>query len=156
MADYAAMMESGQTSLDEFDESAGNVEENEKTKYLVASAAQALRDGEALGANVLIVDPPRKGLEEQVLQELCKPINRNQPYVESASALWLEDEATINWANDVRTLIYVSCGFDALAKDAEALLFSSSSSGWRLKSATGYILFPGSDHVETVCIFERE
>lgn len=123
-----------------------------KTSFMVASAASALRAGQALGANVLIVDPPRKGLEDAVLDELCKPFNPNQPYVESASLLSMDDNR-VNWANDVRTLIYVSCGFDALAKDTERLL--TSRSGWELESATGYILFPGSDHVETVCIFQR-
>ena len=121
-----------------------------KTSYLVASAAQALRSGQALGANVMIVDPPRRGLEEEVLEELCKPFNPNQPYVESASLLSIPDDK-IHWANDVRTLIYVSCGFDALARDSEQLL----KRGWELEKATGYVLFPGSDHVETVAIFQR-
>ena len=121
-----------------------------KTSYSVASAAQALRAGQALGANVMIVDPPRRGLEESVLDELCKPFNPNQPYVESASLLSIPDDK-VHWTNDVRTLIYVSCGFEALARDSEQLL----KRGWELESATGYILFPGSDHVETVAIFQR-
>jgi tRNA/tmRNA/rRNA uracil-C5-methylase (TrmA/RlmC/RlmD family) len=158
LADYAEMIDSGQMPYNQDNDN------NEKTRYLVASATQALHAGEALGANVLIVDPPRKGLEEGVLEELCKPINRQQPYVESSTSLWMDDDddekRSINWTNDVRTLIYVSCGFDALASDTEKLLFSSSGGGgggggWRLKSATGYILFPGSNHVETVCVFER-
>ena len=32
----------------------------------------------------------------------------------------------------------------------------SSRGGWTLESATGYILFPGSNHVETLAIFKRE
>ena len=125
-----------------------------RTQYMVASAADALlRSGQALGANVLVVDPPRKGLEEEVLNELCKPFDPSQPYVESSSLLSIPD-AKINWANDVNTLIYVSCGFDPLARDSEKLL--NSRGGWLLKSATGYVLFPGSDHVETVCVFQRK
>ena len=99
------------------------------------------------------MDPPRKGLENEVLHELCKPYNPNQPFVEAVDLLMVPDEK-VSWTNDVQTLIYVSCGFDALARDSEALL--SSRAGWTLRSATGYVLFPGSDHVETVCIFERE
>ena len=123
-----------------------------KASYLVASATDALLAGQALGAQVLIVDPPRKGLEEEVLTELCKPFDVNQPYVETSTMLTIPDEK-VNWTNDVETLIYVSCGFDALARDCERLL--SSRAGWMLESATGYVLFPGSDHVETICIFRR-
>jgi 23S rRNA (uracil1939-C5)-methyltransferase len=125
----------------------------EKTSYSVASAHKALTSGQALGADVLIVDPPRKGLEEDVLNELCKPIDQYQSSVDDISMLTIPDD-TARWTNDVRTLIYVSCGFEALTSDAERLL--TSSAGWKLESATGYILFPGSDHVETLCIFRRD
>lgn len=135
----------------------GKVEEEEspvreKTSYMVASAARALQSGQALGADTLIVDPPRKGLEPEVLDELCKKVDLEQIYVEDISMLTIPDEM-VKWTNDVRTLIYVSCGFDALARDAERLL--TSNAGWMLESATGYVLFPGSDHVETVCVFTR-
>lgn len=123
-----------------------------KASYMVASAATALKSGQALGAEVLIVDPPRKGLEDEVLEELCKPFNPKQPPVESAAMLPVDDDL-VNWVNDVQTLIYVSCGFDALARDCDKIL--SSRAGWKLISATGYILFPGSNHVETVCVFQR-
>jgi 23S rRNA (uracil1939-C5)-methyltransferase len=126
--------------------------EGSKVTYLVASAADALKNGQALGADVLIVDPPRKGLEDEVLEELCKPINKKQDPVESSDLLSISDEL-VNWTNDATTLIYVSCGFDALARDCETLL--SSRAGWALESATGYVLFPGSNHVETLCIFKR-
>ena len=121
-----------------------------RTSYMVANAATALTSGQALGADVLVVDPPRKGLEEEVLHELCKPFNPKQPYAETSTFLSISDDQ-INWANDVQTLIYVSCGFDALARDADRLLRAD----WMLESATGYILFPGSDHVETICVFQR-
>jgi tRNA/tmRNA/rRNA uracil-C5-methylase (TrmA/RlmC/RlmD family) len=127
--------------------------EGEKTSYMVASAGDALRAGQALGANVLIVDPPRKGLEDEVIEELCKSFNAFQDYVETKTMMTIPDDK-VNWTNDVETLVYVSCGFDALARDCERLL--SSRAGWMLKSATGYVLFPGSDHVETVAVFQRE
>jgi tRNA/tmRNA/rRNA uracil-C5-methylase (TrmA/RlmC/RlmD family) len=127
--------------------------EGEKTSYMVATAGNALKEGQALGANVLVVDPPRKGLEYEVLEELCKPFNPSQDYVETKTMLTIPDDK-VNWTNDAEILIYVSCGFDALARDSERLL--SSRAGWMLKSATGYVLFPGSDHVETVAVFARE
>jgi hypothetical protein len=124
-----------------------------KATYTVASAGSALRSGQALGSDVMIVDPPRKGLEDDVLEELCKPLNPRQPNVESPNMMTIEDYL-VNWTNDVQTLIYVSCGFDALARDCEKLL--TSAGGWKLESVTGYVLFPGSNHVETMCIFKRE
>jgi hypothetical protein len=123
-----------------------------KVSYLVASAAKALHEGQALGADVLIVDPPRKGLEDEVLVQLCKPHNPNQEYTEDP--LFIQGPRySINWVNDVNTLIYVSCGFDALARDCDRLL--KGNAGWKIESATGYILFPGTNHVETVVIFKR-
>ena len=148
MAELANLMESGK-SIPE----SSNERTTEKTSYVIASAGKALKLGQALGANVMIVDPPRKGLEDEVLDELCKPYDPNQPYAESATLLAIPDEK-VNWTNDVQTLIYVSCGFDALARDCDRLL-SSVGAGWTLQSSTGYILFPGSDHVETLAIFQR-
>ncbi|KAL7497065.1 hypothetical protein ACHAWT_008441 [Skeletonema menzelii] len=130
------------------------VDPSEKVTYMQASAAAAILKGQALGANVLIVDPPRKGLDEPVLQQLCQPYNPNQMYAEKPNALSHMPRHTVNWVNDVRTLIYVSCGFDALARDCDQLL--SSNAGWKLESATGYVLFPGSNHVETVVVLRRK
>jgi len=123
-----------------------------KVTYQVASAAKALLDGQALGATCLIVDPPRKGLDDEVLNQLCKPHNPKQPLVDFAEFLD-EPNWNINFVNDVSTLIYVSCGFDALARDCDKLL--SGNAGWTLASATGYVLFPGSNHVETLAVFRR-
>ena len=145
IAELVKRIESGQAMEPE---SAGE----EPPTYMVATATKALRSGQALGADVIIVDPPRRGLEPEVLDEFCKPVNDDQGYTESISQLAISDEMA-NWANDARTLIYVSCGFAALASDAERLL--TSNGGWMLESATGYVLFPGSDHVETVCVFRR-
>jgi hypothetical protein len=123
-----------------------------KVSYMVGTSANALFEGQALGADVLIVDPPRKGLEEPVLEQLCKPHNPKQDYTEDP-VLLTGPKYSINWANNVQKLIYVSCGFDALARDCDRLL--KGNAGWKLESATGYVLFPGSNHVETVAIFKR-
>jgi tRNA/tmRNA/rRNA uracil-C5-methylase (TrmA/RlmC/RlmD family) len=148
LREMAAQMESGIVS----DQPSTPETSGDKTSYMVASAAKALKAGQALGAQVLIVDPPRKGLEDEVVEELCKPFDPDQPYAESPTYLTRADDK-VNWTNDVQTLIYVSCGFDALARDCEKLL--NSRAGWMLESATGYVLFPGSDHVETLCVFRR-
>lgn len=51
------------------------------------------------------------------------------------------------------TLVYVSCGYKALLRDCDKLL--SSGGGWKIFYSTGYILFPGSDHIETLVVFKR-
>jgi len=136
--------------------SSGKSDENEeKVTYMVASAAKALKAGQALGANVLVVGPPRKGLGEEVLFELCKPHNPKQIYSEDHHMIPPNEHTrhSINLVNDVETLVYVSCGFDALARDCDRLL--KGKSGWKIVSATGYVLFPGSNHVETVLVLKR-
>jgi hypothetical protein len=153
LAELAVLMKSSDNNVANSCVGDGGDDTTEKTSYLIATAGQALRMGQALGANVLIVDPPRRGLEDDVLDCLCQPYNPDQLYVESTTFLTIPDERML-WTNDVQTLIYVSCGFDALARDCDRLL--SSSAGWTLQSSTGYILFPGSDHVETLAIFNRK
>jgi len=140
---------SSQKSNEEFK---GN-SKGDKVTYMVASAAKALLSGQALGANVLIVDPPRKGLDDEVVSQLCKPINPNQAPIEDIRMLFAPIH-TCNLVNDVTTLIYVSCGFDSFTRDTDAIL--SSSAGWKLVSATGYLLFPGTNHLETVAVFKRD
>lgn len=126
---------------------------SDKVTYMQANAVSALYRGQALGADVIVVDPPRKGLDEVVLQVLSTKVNPNQLYTESPAMLSHLPRHVVNWTNDARTLIYVSCGFDALARDLDKLL--SSNAGWNLVSASGYVLFPGSNHVESVVVLQR-
>ena len=126
---------------------------SDRVTYMQANAVAALYRGQALGADVLIVDPPRKGLDDGVVQQLTQRYNPNQMYTETPTLISHLPRHSVNWTNDVRTLIYVSCGFDALARDLDTLL--TSSAGWKLESATGYVLFPGSNHVETVVVLRR-
>jgi 23S rRNA (uracil1939-C5)-methyltransferase len=125
----------------------------EKASYMTGTATKALLEGQALGADIMIVDPPRKGLCDEVLNQLCKAHNPKQPYVEDPFLL-SQPRHVINWTNDIHTLIYVSCGFDSLARDCDRLL--SANAGWRLDSSVGYVLFPGSDHVESVVLLKRQ
>ena len=133
--------------------SSSETDPSDRVTYMQANAVAALYRGQALGANVLIVDPPRKGLDDGVVQQLTQRYNPNQMYTESPTLISHLPRHSVNWTNDVRTLIYVSCGFDALARDLDTLL--TSSAGWKLESATGYVLFPGSNHVETVVVLRR-
>ena len=51
----------------------------------------------------------------------------------------------------VKTLIYVSCGFEALRRELPLL----TEAGWTVETSQGHVLFPGSDHLETLVVFRR-
>lgn len=76
-------------------------------------------------ADLIIVDPPRKGLSV-----LCKnKINHSL----------------------AENLIYISCGFSSFRRDAIDLL----NSGWKLKNSAGFLFFPGTNQVELAVSFFR-
>lgn len=92
---------------------------------------------DAPGADVLIVDPPRKGLDPQVIEHLTT-------------------DSSV--CKDLSRIIYISCGFDAFERDLLALTKPAAGmlrAKWALAHAEGHVLFPGSDHIETLAIFER-
>lgn len=78
--------------------------------------------------DVVIVDPPRGGLSEDVVRMLAESGGR------------------------LKRVIYVSCGVKSFMRDARMLV----EGGWKVIGAHAYILFPGSDQVESVAIFERD
>lgn len=82
-------------------------------------------------SDVIIVDPPRKGLDDFVLQSL----------INSKSGVGGPD-----------VLVYISCGFKAFVRDCDALLGSKR---WQLDKQEGHVLFPGSDAIETLAFFRR-
>jgi tRNA/tmRNA/rRNA uracil-C5-methylase (TrmA/RlmC/RlmD family) len=86
------------------------------------------RAGEQLAAlahaDLVIVDPPRKGLDRELLEQLCtRP--RGQ-------------------------LVYLSCGLPALLRESEQLR----AAGWKLGLLETWALFPHTPHVETLACFE--
>jgi tRNA/tmRNA/rRNA uracil-C5-methylase (TrmA/RlmC/RlmD family) len=78
------------------------------------------------GADVVIVDPPRKGLDANVLAASCE--------------------------RPPRKLLYVACGRESFERDATALLGSGKV---RLSGLTVFDLFPHTGHVEVLGVFER-
>ena len=98
------------------------------------------RNGRELDVDVIIVESPRRCLENKYQRNSIN-YNPNQDYTEDPMFLEGPRHYSINWANDVHTLIYASCGVDALARGCERLL--KENAGQRLYSATGYyIIFP--------------
>jgi len=98
-------------------------EHRRRVTVLPGSAARVTRaiDDES----VVIVDPPRKGLDPEVLEALCR-------------------------LRPVR-LVYLSCGTDALINESQALW----TAGLELREVTAYDLFPYTEHLETLAVFER-
>jgi 23S rRNA (uracil1939-C5)-methyltransferase len=76
-------------------------------------------------ADVIVVDPPRKGCEETLLQTLIQ----------------MEPER----------IVYVSCDPATLARDVKYL----EENGYRLKKVQPVDMFPWTEHVETVCLLKR-
>lgn len=108
--------------------------DRDKLFYESLPAEAAVEEGQCDEADVLLVDPPRKGLDGGVMD------------------LLLGTHATAKTPASLRTLVYVSCGFEALERDARELLASGM---WKIKCADGYVIFPGSNHIETVAVFQR-
>ena len=92
----------------------------ENVEFYCADAGQAA--GRFSGIDVLVVDPPRKGLDETARDAILKM----QP----------------------PRVVYVSCDPATLARDVAELC----GAGYTLEKAQAYDLFPRTFHVETVCL----
>jgi tRNA/tmRNA/rRNA uracil-C5-methylase (TrmA/RlmC/RlmD family) len=80
----------------------------------------------ASGAQVVVADPPRKGLDPELTAYLAE-----QP---------------------PERFVYVSCGLESFLNDAAQLI---SRGKLRLRGLTAFNLLPFTDHVESVALFER-
>jgi 23S rRNA (uracil1939-C5)-methyltransferase len=92
---------------------------------VMPGTAGAAREA-AAGANVVIADPPRKGLDPEL-------------------TAWLVDHPPDHF-------IYVSCGLDSFVSDTAQL---TSRGQLRLRTLAAFNLMPFTEHVETVARFER-
>ena len=101
----------------------------ENAEFFCGDAGQAALELEAKGikADVVVVDPPRKGLNADTIEAL----HRFSP----------------------RRIVYVSCDPATLARDVALL----KERGYRLKNAMAADLFPRCAHVESiVCLSRKE
>ena len=75
--------------------------------------------------DIVLLDPPRAGLDKQVVDGILK----------------LRPQA----------IAYVSCDPSTLARDSKRLI----EGGYKLKQVTPFDLFPQTYHIESISIFER-
>lgn len=87
--------------------------------------AQYEKSGGTMAADVIVVDPPRKGCDQALLE-------------------------TIKNMHPAR-IVYVSCDPATLARDLKYLC----EHGYELQRVRGCDMFPQSHHVETVCLLNR-
>lgn len=101
--------------------------EMDNVEFLCADAGQAARQLAARGVqpDVLVVDPPRKGLDEQTRDAILKMM---PPRV-----------------------VYVSCDPATLGRDVREL----TGAGYRMACAQAFDLFPRTGHVETVALLSK-
>ena len=100
------------------------VADRAKISLVPGSAGEAM--AAARGANVVIADPPRKGLDAELTQHLIE--------------------------HPPERFIYVSCGLESFLNDVQRLTERGS---LRLRALSAFNLMPYTDHVETVARFER-
>jgi len=95
-------------------------------KVLVVPGPAGASHLAAAGADVVIADPPRKGLDPELTEYLSE-----QP---------------------PELFLYVSCGLESFLSDAAQLITRGK---LRLRALTAFNLLPFTGHVETVARFER-
>ena len=81
--------------------------------------------GQIGNLSYVIVDPPRAGLDKQVVDEILKL--------------------------NPQMIAYVSCDPSTLARDAARLI----DAGYKLHEVTPFDLFPQTYHIESISLFEK-
>ena len=121
-----------------------------KASYVPLDASKMVTVDNFVPCNVLLVDPPRKGLDAAVVAALSWPCRFDpcQFGADKCRQSHLPSSVILP-----KTLIYVSCGFKALLRDVEAL---EKNGGWKIAHAEGFVLFPGADHIETLVVMKRK
>lgn len=120
------MNEISTESLRGLDMGLAQLEASTRAKCSVLAGAAGAAHAAARDADVVIVDPPRKGLDVALTAHL-----REHP---------------------PQRLVYVSCGLESLRADTRAL---TAPGKLRLAALHAFNLMPFTEHVETVARFER-
>jgi len=100
----------------------------ENVEFICADASDiaAKLFSEGLRPDVVVVDPPRKGLAEDVVHAIA--------------------------AMEPQRIVYISCDCATLARDSARF----APQGYRLENAVAVDLFPRTMHVETAALFVRD
>jgi 23S rRNA (uracil1939-C5)-methyltransferase len=114
-------IESSESSCEDF---AVNLDKFDNVELYEGFAEEIISHLEAK-PEVILVDPPRAGLDKQVIDGI---LNLNP-----------------------QIIAYVSCDPSTLARDAARLV----NGGYQLKEVTPFDLFPQTYHIESISIFER-
>ena len=101
----------------------------ENCEFICADAKKAAQmlEADGLKPDVVIVDPPRKGCEESLIDIICNDFGPER-------------------------VVYVSCDSATLARDCK--IFESK--GYIAQKCATFDMFPRTSHVETVIRFERQ
>jgi tRNA/tmRNA/rRNA uracil-C5-methylase (TrmA/RlmC/RlmD family) len=99
---------------------------DERGRARVEAGPAGDRLGALAGADTVVVDPPRRGLDPALRESLV----RTRP----------------------KRLVYVSCDVDSFVRDADRLLEDG---GTRLRELTAFALFPYTEHTEITARFEH-
>jgi tRNA/tmRNA/rRNA uracil-C5-methylase (TrmA/RlmC/RlmD family) len=102
------------------------LEPAQRDKISVVAGSAGSARAMAAGRQLVIADPPRKGLEPELLEHFKE--------------------------HPPERLLYVSCGLESFLRDAAQLLAAAR---MRLTALTAFNLLPFTDHVESVARFER-
>ena len=99
----------------------------ERTEFFCADAGEAARRLADRGEtpDIIIVDPPRKGCDQQVIDSIVRMAPER--------------------------VVMISCNPATAARDAKLLC----AQGYELKKYRGVDMFPRTGHVETVCLLSR-
>jgi tRNA/tmRNA/rRNA uracil-C5-methylase (TrmA/RlmC/RlmD family) len=120
------MNEASSHSLQGLERGLAGLDPAQRAKILVVPGEAGLAADCASGAEVVIVDPPRKGLDPELSLHLSGvPPER---------------------------LVYISCGLESFIRDAAQLI---SRGALRLAALTAFNLMPFTEHVEIAARFER-
>jgi 23S rRNA (uracil1939-C5)-methyltransferase len=121
-----AMNELSPSSLHGLEMGLAHLSSAERAKISLMPGEAAANRLAASDFQMVIADPPRKGLDPELTDHLC-----NHP---------------------PEGLVYVSCGLESFLRDATQL---TSRGRLRLASLRAFNLMPFTEHVETVARFER-
>ena len=114
-------IESSESSCEDF---GVNLDEFDNVELYEGFAEEILQHLE-IQPDIVLVDPPRAGLDKQVIDGI---FNLNP-----------------------RMIAYVSCDPSTLARDAARLI----NAGYQLKEVTPFDLFPQTYHIESISLFEK-